>query len=67
MKVLFFGFFFPQLKADKEQHAIFSVFDENKSWYQDFNINGSIDRYKILKTDPEFYRSNVKHSKFCYK
>ncbi|XP_040003907.1 coagulation factor V isoform X2 [Xiphias gladius] len=51
-----------QLKADKEQHAIFAVFDENKSWYLDYNIKHYTDRTKLSKADPDFYRSNVMHT-----
>ncbi|KAG9349604.1 hypothetical protein JZ751_028052 [Albula glossodonta] len=52
-----------QLKADKEQQAVLSVFDENKSWYIDKNINTFCgDPSKVNKEDPEFYNSNVMHS-----
>uniref|UniRef100_A0A4W6EAV3 ferroxidase n=1 Tax=Lates calcarifer TaxID=8187 RepID=A0A4W6EAV3_LATCA len=51
-----------QLKADKEQHAIFAVFDENKSWYFDDNIHQYCDRTKVNKADPDFYKSNVMHT-----
>ncbi|XP_040913559.1 coagulation factor V [Toxotes jaculatrix] len=51
-----------QLKADKEQHAIFAVFDENKSWYLDYNVGHFCDRTKVSKTDPDFYKSNVMHT-----
>ncbi|XP_078118780.1 coagulation factor V [Sander vitreus] len=51
-----------QLKADKEQHAMLAVFDENKSWYLDENIRQYCDRSKINKADPDFYKSNVMHS-----
>uniref|UniRef100_A0A671Y3N9 ferroxidase n=1 Tax=Sparus aurata TaxID=8175 RepID=A0A671Y3N9_SPAAU len=53
-----------QLKADKEQHAMFTVFDENKSWYLDDNIRQYCDRSRVNKADPDFYKSNVMHSKF---
>uniref|UniRef100_G3P3P6 Coagulation factor V n=1 Tax=Gasterosteus aculeatus aculeatus TaxID=481459 RepID=G3P3P6_GASAC len=33
-----------QLKADKEQHAMMAVFDENKSWYMDENVRKYCDR-----------------------
>lgn len=55
-----------QLKADKEQHAMFAVFDENKSWYIDDNIRQNCDRSKVNKANPDFYKSNVMHSKFNY-
>uniref|UniRef100_A0A668B007 Coagulation factor V n=1 Tax=Myripristis murdjan TaxID=586833 RepID=A0A668B007_9TELE len=54
------------LKADKEQHAMFSVFDENKSWYLDYNIRSYCDRSRVNRADQEFYKSNVMHSEFCY-
>ncbi|XP_071340273.1 coagulation factor V [Trachinotus anak] len=51
-----------QLKADKEQHAMFAVFDENKSWYLDYNIGHYCDRTKVSKADTEFLKSNVMHT-----
>ncbi|XP_029980575.1 coagulation factor V [Sphaeramia orbicularis] len=51
-----------QLRADKEQHAVFAVFDENKSWYMDDNIRQYSDRSRVNKADPDFYRSNVMHT-----
>ncbi|KAM6955146.1 coagulation factor V-like [Lycodopsis pacificus] len=51
-----------QLKADKEQHAILAVFDENKSWYVDDNIRQYCDRSRVNKADPDFYKSNVMHT-----
>ncbi|XP_073329346.1 coagulation factor V [Pagrus major] len=51
-----------QLKADKEQHAMFAMFDENKSWYLDDNIRQYCDRSKVSKADPDFYKSNVMHT-----
>ncbi|XP_056244470.1 coagulation factor V isoform X1 [Seriola aureovittata] len=51
-----------QLKADKEQHAMFAVFDENKSWYLDHNIGRYTDRTKVNKEDSDFYKSNVMHT-----
>ncbi|KAM7407046.1 hypothetical protein PAMA_002993 [Pampus argenteus] len=51
-----------QLKADKEQHAVFAVFDENKSWYLDENIRQFCDRSKVNKADPDFYKYNVMHT-----
>jgi len=58
---------FLQLRADKEQHAMFAVFDENKSWYLNDNIRQYSDLSKVNKADPEFYKSNVMHSKFSHK
>jgi len=58
---IYFSLF--QLKADKEQHAMFTVFDENKSWYHDENINTYCsDPKRVKRDDPEFYKSNVMHS-----
>uniref|UniRef100_A0A669DEQ5 ferroxidase n=1 Tax=Oreochromis niloticus TaxID=8128 RepID=A0A669DEQ5_ORENI len=51
-----------QLKADKEQHAMFAVFDENKSWYLEDNIRQYCERSKVNREDPEFYKSNIKHT-----
>ncbi|XP_074551183.1 coagulation factor V [Halichoeres trimaculatus] len=51
-----------QLRADKEQHAILAVFDENKSWYLDQNIRQYCDRSRVNKADPDFYKSNVMHT-----
>ncbi|XP_047456763.1 coagulation factor V [Mugil cephalus] len=51
-----------QLKADKEQHAVFAVFDENKSWYLEDNIRQYCDRSKVNKADPDFYKSNIMHT-----
>ncbi|XP_058476880.1 coagulation factor V [Solea solea] len=51
-----------QLKADKEQHAMFAVFDENKSWYLDYNIRHFSDPTKVNKANPDFYKSNVMHT-----
>ncbi|XP_055006712.1 coagulation factor V-like [Boleophthalmus pectinirostris] len=51
-----------QLKADKEQHAVFAVFDENKSWYLDDNIKAYCDQSRVNKVDSEFYKSNVMHT-----
>uniref|UniRef100_A0AAX7VWW0 ferroxidase n=1 Tax=Astatotilapia calliptera TaxID=8154 RepID=A0AAX7VWW0_ASTCA len=51
-----------QLKADKEQHAMFAVFDENKSWYLEDNIRQYCNQSKVNREDPEFYKSNIKHT-----
>lgn len=45
---------------------MFAVFDENKSWYLDHNIGRYCDRTKVSKGDPDFYKSNVMHSKFYH-
>ncbi|XP_062258155.1 coagulation factor V [Platichthys flesus] len=51
-----------QLKADKEQHAMLAVFDENQSWYLDHNIAHYCDPTRVNKADPDFYKSNVMHT-----
>lgn len=48
-----------QLGPDKEWSLIFAVFDENRSWY--FNENMQKSSQNI--TDPGFYSSNVIYSK----
>uniref|UniRef100_A0AAY4CL10 F5/8 type C domain-containing protein n=1 Tax=Denticeps clupeoides TaxID=299321 RepID=A0AAY4CL10_9TELE len=49
--------------SDKEKHLIFAIFDENKSWYIDENIQKySQDPNKVNKTDPDFYNSNMMYS-----
>uniref|UniRef100_A0A8C7QUA2 Coagulation factor VIII, procoagulant component n=1 Tax=Oncorhynchus mykiss TaxID=8022 RepID=A0A8C7QUA2_ONCMY len=49
---------------DKVKQLMFAVFDENKSWY----INDNIQKYSkdpsmVNPTDPDFYNSNVIYSK----
>ncbi|XP_061484280.1 coagulation factor V [Rhineura floridana] len=52
-----------QNKADVEQHAVFAVFDENKSWYLEDNIKRYCSNPSTVKTDdPKFYKSNVMHT-----
>ncbi|XP_077198129.1 coagulation factor V [Paroedura picta] len=52
-----------QNKADKEQHAAFAVFDENKSWYLEDNIKQYCSSPSTVKRDdPKFYKSNVMHT-----
>uniref|UniRef100_A0AAY5ETV7 F5/8 type C domain-containing protein n=1 Tax=Electrophorus electricus TaxID=8005 RepID=A0AAY5ETV7_ELEEL len=51
------------LRADKEQHATFAIFDENKSWYLAENINTYCEEpAKVKPDDPEFYKSNIMHT-----
>uniref|UniRef100_A0A8C1N046 Venom prothrombin activator oscutarin-C non-catalytic subunit-like n=1 Tax=Cyprinus carpio TaxID=7962 RepID=A0A8C1N046_CYPCA len=51
-----------QLKADKEQHAMFTVFDENKSWYHDENINTYCsDPRRVKRDDPDVVDSYLVH------
>uniref|UniRef100_A0A8C6X341 Plastocyanin-like domain-containing protein n=1 Tax=Naja naja TaxID=35670 RepID=A0A8C6X341_NAJNA len=47
-----------QKKADVEQHAVFAVFDENKSWYLEDNIKKYCSNSStVKKDDPKFYKS----------
>ncbi|XP_039975064.1 coagulation factor VIII [Xiphias gladius] len=46
---------------DKEWNLIFAVFDENRSWYFNENMQKSSQRSSNT-TDPEFYNSNVIYS-----
>ncbi|XP_060626735.2 coagulation factor V [Anolis sagrei] len=52
-----------QNKADVEQHAVFAVFDENKSWYIEENVKAYCSNPSTVKRDdPKFYKSNVMHT-----
>ncbi|KAL7983436.1 hypothetical protein Chor_000312 [Crotalus horridus] len=52
-----------QKKADVEQHAVFAVFDENKSWYLEDNIKKYCSNSSAVKRDdPKFYKSNVMYT-----
>uniref|UniRef100_A0A6Q2XRZ2 F5/8 type C domain-containing protein n=1 Tax=Esox lucius TaxID=8010 RepID=A0A6Q2XRZ2_ESOLU len=46
----------------KKQHAMFAVFDENKSWYLDENIASYSEPGKAKKDDPDFHKSNIMHT-----
>ncbi|XP_063109706.1 coagulation factor V isoform X1 [Cavia porcellus] len=49
-----------QRAADIEQLAVFAVFDENKSWYIEDNINKFCENPEMVKRDdPKFYQSNI--------
>ncbi|XP_054443772.1 coagulation factor V isoform X1 [Pteronotus mesoamericanus] len=49
-----------QRTADTEQQAVFAVFDENKSWYIEDNINKFCENpEKVNRDDPKFYESNI--------
>ncbi|KAK2829114.1 hypothetical protein Q7C36_017104 [Tachysurus vachellii] len=51
------------LSSDREKHLIFSIFDENKSWYAEENFKKFSETHsKIDLNDPRFYSSNVMHS-----
>ncbi|XP_068950841.1 coagulation factor V [Petaurus breviceps papuanus] len=52
-----------QRTADSEQQAVFAIFDENKSWYFEDNINRFLENPSSVKRDdPKFYASNVKNT-----
>ena len=49
-----------QRVADIEQQAVFAVFDENKSWYIEDNINKFCENPdEVKRDDPKFYESNI--------
>ncbi|XP_016397886.1 coagulation factor VIII-like [Sinocyclocheilus rhinocerous] len=49
--------------SDKEKKLLFTVFDENRSWYFEENMKkNSEDPTKIDRNDPDFYNSNVMHT-----
>ncbi|KAM4860376.1 coagulation factor V [Thomomys bottae] len=49
-----------QRAADIEQLAVFAVFDENKSWYVEDNINKFCENPdEVKRDDPKFYQSNI--------
>uniref|UniRef100_A0A7N6FI65 F5/8 type C domain-containing protein n=1 Tax=Anabas testudineus TaxID=64144 RepID=A0A7N6FI65_ANATE len=49
------------LGQDKEWSLVFAVFDENKSWYFNDNMQKS-SQHNLNTTDPAFYNSNVIYS-----
>lgn len=50
--------------ADIEQQVVFAVFDENKSWYIEDNINKFCENpEEVKRDDPKFYESNIMSSK----
>uniref|UniRef100_A0A8V0YT16 Coagulation factor VIII n=1 Tax=Gallus gallus TaxID=9031 RepID=A0A8V0YT16_CHICK len=52
-----------QIMSDDMRLVLFSVFDENRSWYLEENIRRfCTDAAHVDKQDPEFYASNVMHS-----
>lgn len=54
-----------QKKADGEQHAMFAVFDENKSWYIEDNIKDYCSNpASVRRDDLKFYNSNIMHSEW---
>ncbi|XP_051003709.1 coagulation factor V [Acomys russatus] len=49
-----------QRAADIEQQVVFAVFDENKSWYIEDNINKFCENpNEVKRDDPKFYESNI--------
>lgn len=52
-----------QVGPDKDWRLIFAVFDENRSWYFNENLQKS-SMSSPNTTDPEFYNSNVIYSQF---
>ncbi|XP_007935974.1 coagulation factor V [Orycteropus afer afer] len=49
-----------QRAADIEQLAVFAMFDENKSWYIEDNINKFCENPdEVKRDDPRFYESNI--------
>ena len=47
--------------VDKEFALLFTVLDENESWYLDENIKKYTDPSKVMKTDDGFKESNKMH------
>ncbi|XP_051486280.1 LOW QUALITY PROTEIN: coagulation factor VIII [Apus apus] len=52
-----------QIMSDKARFVLFSVFDENRSWYLEENIRQfCTDPDHVETQDPQFYASNVMHT-----
>ncbi|XP_072733035.1 coagulation factor VIII isoform X1 [Ciconia boyciana] len=52
-----------QIMSDKTRLVLFSVFDENRSWYLEENIRRfCTDAAHVDTQDPQFYASNVMHT-----
>ncbi|XP_009700286.1 PREDICTED: coagulation factor VIII-like [Cariama cristata] len=52
-----------QIMSDKTRLVLFSVFDENHSWYLEENIRRfCTDAAHVDTQDPQFYASNVMHT-----
>ena len=47
--------------VDKEFALLFTVLDENESWYLDDNIKKFADPTKVTKSDEDFKESNKMH------
>ncbi|XP_034369380.1 coagulation factor V isoform X1 [Arvicanthis niloticus] len=49
-----------QRVADIEQQVVFALFDENRSWYIEDNINKFCENPdEVKRDDPKFYESNI--------
>ena len=48
--------------VDREIITLFTIFDENLSWYLDENIQRAEDPAGVDPEDPDFQESNLKHS-----
>ncbi|XP_054071569.1 coagulation factor VIII isoform X1 [Rissa tridactyla] len=52
-----------QIMSDNARFVLFSVFDENRSWYLEENIKRfCTDAAHVDTQDPQFYASNVMHT-----
>uniref|UniRef100_A0A4X2LN68 Coagulation factor VIII n=1 Tax=Vombatus ursinus TaxID=29139 RepID=A0A4X2LN68_VOMUR len=52
-----------QMMSDKRNVLLFSIFDENRSWYLPENMQWlSLDAAEMHPQDPQFYASNVMYS-----
>ncbi|NXX99513.1 FA8 factor, partial [Centropus bengalensis] len=52
-----------QIMSDKTKLVLFSVFDENRSWYLEENIRRfCTDAARVNTQDPQFYASNMMHT-----
>ncbi|XP_074963057.1 coagulation factor VIII [Phalacrocorax aristotelis] len=52
-----------QIMSDKTRLVLFSIFDENRSWYLEENIRRfCTDADHVDTQDPQFYASNVMHT-----
>lgn len=48
---------------DRSYALLFSITDENKSWYINDNINTYTESGKVNASDPDFKESNLMHCK----
>lgn len=52
------------MMSDKRNVILFSVFDENRSWYLTENMQRFLPNVDVVQPhDPEFQVSNIMHSK----